>query len=155
MAILSITRVQRQAQPILLIRKRVSRDELQDMLAAHFGKVFAYCHEAGLPVAGFPLARYLSTGPDPWTVEAAIPLATPAPGKGEIESGLLPAGPAALGIHAGPYEDLPATNAAIARWIEDNGFTATGAPWEWYVTDPGEHPNPADWRTHVFWPLAD
>jgi hypothetical protein len=22
------------------------------------------------------------------------------------------------------------------------------------VTDPGEHPNPADWRTEVYWPLT-
>ena len=35
----------------------------------------------------------------------------------------------------------------IERWIEANGYRTNGAPWEWYVTDPGQHPNPADWRT--------
>jgi len=35
-----------------------------------------------------------------------------------------------------------------------NGVRAGGAPWESYVTDPGEHPDPADWRTEVYWPLS-
>ena len=30
----------------------------------------------------------------------------------------------------------------------------SGAPWESYVTDPADHPDPADWRTEVYWPLA-
>ena len=58
-----------------------------------------------------------------------------------------------MGVHAGPYEQLADTNAAIERWIEEQGFVVGGAPWEWYVTDPGEYPNPADWRTEVYWPL--
>jgi len=60
-----------------------------------------------------------------------------------------------MGIHAGPYEQLPETNAAIEKWIEQNGLRVGGAPWESYVTGPGEHPNPAVWRTEVFWPLAN
>src|SRR5580704_7929678 len=67
---------------------------------------------------------------------------------------VLPGGPVALGIHAGPYEGLSETHAAIERWIEANGYRPDGAPWEQYVTDPAEHPNPADWRTEVYWPLA-
>jgi AraC family transcriptional regulator len=63
-------------------------------------------------------------------------------------------GAAALGIHTGPYEGLGETYAAIERWAEANQHRVDGAPWEQYVTDPGEHPNPADWRTEVYWPLA-
>ena len=46
------------------------------------------------------------------------------------------------------------TNAAIERWIEANGLLVGGPPWESYVTDPGTHPEPADWRTEVYWPLT-
>jgi AraC family transcriptional regulator len=35
-----------------------------------------------------------------------------------------------------------------------NGSRAAGAPWESYVTDPGQFPNPEDWRTEVYWPLT-
>ena len=154
MPLLSITRQERVEQPILLIRRRIPRTQLQGMLAECFGKLFVHCQKAGLPLAGWPLARYVSMGVGLWTVEAALPLASPAAGEGEMEAGVLPGGPVALGIHAGPYEQLPETNAAIEKWIEENGLRVAGAPWESYVTDPSEHPNPADWRTEVFWPLA-
>jgi AraC family transcriptional regulator len=154
MPTLSITRQERSAQPILFIHRRVARSELQGMLAECFGKLFGYAQRAGLPIAGFPLARYVSTGPGLWTVEAAVPLAAPAAGEEDMRSGTLPAGPVAVGVHAGPYDDLGDTNAAIERWIEANGYRIAGAPWEWYVTDPGEHPDPADWRTEVYWPLV-
>jgi AraC family transcriptional regulator len=154
MPVLSITRVERAAQPILYIRRRVARSELQGMLAECFGTIFGHCQQAGLAIAGVPTARYVSTGPGLWTVEAAIVLATPAKGEGEMQAGTLPAGPVAVGVHAGPYEGLVDTNAAIERWIEAQGFRVGGAPWESYVTDPGQFPNPADWRTEVCWPLA-
>src|SRR5262249_53964316 len=153
MPVLSITREERAAQPILFIRRRIARSELQGMLAECFGKLYGHAQRAGLPLAGFPLARYVSMGPGLWTVDAAVPLAAPATGVEDMEPGTLPAGPVAVGIHAGPYDQLPDTNAAIERWIESNGYRVAGAPWEWYVTDPGEHPNPADWRTEVYWPL--
>lgn len=154
MPVLSITRVERAAQPILYIRRRISRSELQGMLAECFGTLFSHCQQAGLAIAGAPVARYMSMGPGQWTVEAAMVLAAPAIGQGEMQAGSLPAGPVAMGVHAGPYEGLPDTNAAIERWIEAQGFRVAGAPWESYVTDPGEFPNPADWRTEVCWPIA-
>ena len=154
MPLLSITRVERPAQPLLYIRRRISRSELQGMLAECFGTLFAHGQRAGLAIAGAPLARYVSAGPGLWTVEAAIPLAAPATGEGEMQAGTLPAGSVAMGVHAGPYEQLADTNAAIERWIEAQGLRVAGAPWESYVTDPGEYPNPVDWRTEVYWPVS-
>ncbi|MBX5461842.1 MAG: GyrI-like domain-containing protein [Steroidobacteraceae bacterium] len=153
MPTLSITREERAAQPVLLIRRKVARADLQGMLAEAFGKLFAHGHKAGLAIAGAPLARYVSTGSDVWTVEAAMPLAQPAAGEGEMEAAVLPAGPLAVGLHGGPYETLCETYEALERWIEANGHRASGPPWESYVTDPGAHPDPADWRTEVCFPL--
>jgi AraC family transcriptional regulator len=154
MPVISITREERPEQAILFIRRRIARAELQSTLAECFGTMYGRAQKEGLAVAGFPLARYVSTGPGLWIIEPAIPLVMPAPGEGEMQAGFLPGGPVALGIHGGPYDQLGETNAAIERWIEANGFRANGPPWEWYVTDPAEHPNPADWRTEVYWPLA-
>ena len=154
MPTISVTRQQFPGQPLLLIRRRIPRPELQGMLSECFGKLFGHGHKAGLPIAGSPVARYLSVGPGPWTVEAAMPLAAAASSEGEMEAGTLPAGPVAVGVHAGPYEQLPETYAAIEKWMADHGVRAGGAPWESYVTDPGQHPDPADWKTEVYWPLA-
>ena len=140
-------------QPILFIRRKVLHSQLKDMFAECFGKLFMHGHEAGLPIAGWPLARYVAMGPGLWTVDAAMPVASRGQPQGEIQAGELYAGPVAFAVHRGPYDRLPETNAAIERWIEANGYVVNGAPWEWYVTDPAEHPDPNDWKTEVYWPL--
>jgi AraC family transcriptional regulator len=154
MPILSITRKELAPQHILFIRRRIAPGERKEALGECFGRLFSYGAKAGLPIAGWPLCRYVNIGPGLLTIEPAMPVAAPATGEGEIQSGVLPGGAAALGIHAGPYEGLGETYAAIERWAEANEHRVDGAPWEQYVTDPGEHPNPADWRTEVYWPLA-
>ncbi len=123
------------------------------MLSECFGKLFGYGHQHGLQIVGAPVARYLSVGPDLWTVEAAMPLASAPPANGEMEAGTLPPGSVAVGLHAGLYDQLPETYAAIEKWIAANGEQIGGAPWESYITDPGSSPDPADWKTEVYWPL--
>jgi AraC family transcriptional regulator len=155
MPLQSIERKEIAPQPVLFIRRRIARSELQPTLAECFGKLYTHAQTKGLPIAGFPLARYISTGPGLWTIEPSIPLAAPAAGEGEMQPGTLPGGPVAFAVHMGPYDQLEATNAAVERWIEKQGYVVGGAPWEWYVTDPGEVPNPADWKTEVYWPLQE
>jgi AraC family transcriptional regulator len=140
-------------QPILYIRRSIPESQLQQTMGECFGKLYGYGQQAGLAIAGNPISRYVSTGESPWIVDMVLPLAAPADSNGEIESGVLVSGPVAFAVHTGPYEKLSATYAAIAKWIGENGYRPGGAPWESYVTDPGQTPNPADWRTEVFWPL--
>ena len=154
MPTLSIERRELAARPALIIRRRIARDELQPTLADCFGRVFGHCQKVGIPLDGRPFTRYLTTGPGLWTIEAGKPLATPATGDGEIEAVTLPAGPVAFAVHGGLYDQLTETYVAVERWMESNGFRPAGAPWESYITDPAEHPDPADWRTEVYWPLA-
>jgi AraC family transcriptional regulator len=155
MSISTIVRKEFPGQPILFIRRRVIQPQLKDMFGECFGKLFTHGHQAGLPIAGWPLARYVSTGTGLWTVDAGMPLAAPAQTSGEMQAGQLDAGPVAFAIHSGPYEQLGETHVAIERWVEANGYQAKGAPWEWYVSDPAEHPDPKDWKTEVYWPLAE
>jgi AraC family transcriptional regulator len=67
---------------------------------------------------------------------------------------VLPGGLVASTIHTGPYDQLTNAYAAVEQWIKSQGFTPGGAPWESYLTDPGEHPDPKDWRTEVLWPIG-
>lgn len=116
---------------------------------------FPYAQQAGLAMAGPPFTRYPSTGPGLYTIEVGMPLVAPAEGQGEIEAGSLAGGPVAMAVHAGPYEQLHEIFAALERWIESSGYKKQDAPWESYVTDPADYPDPADWRTEVYWALAE
>ena len=51
-------------------------------------------------------------------------------------------------------EQFVEAHAAIQQWIEAQGLLAAGPPWETYTTDPADYPDPQDWKTDVFWPLA-
>ena len=146
-------RVLAKEQSILFIQRRIPLTDLQQTMGECFGTLYGHGQRADLPIAGAPIARYVSTGAGLWTVDFAMPLMVPAEATGEIQSGALVSGPVAFAVHEGPYDQLPETNAAIEKWIEAHGYSVGGPPWEAYVTDPGQTPDPADWRTEVFWPL--
>lgn len=141
-------------QPVLFIRRKTKSTEIAQTLGEVLPRVFGHAQTAGIPFAGPPYARYVTMGRGLMTIEGGMPIATPAHGDGEIEAGELPGGLVATATHVGPYESLPDTHAAIEAWIAAQGHeVADGGPWELYVTDPGEVPDPREWRTEVCWPL--
>jgi AraC family transcriptional regulator len=154
MPILSIERRQLSEVPVLLIRRRIPRDQLAATTGECFGLLWGFAQKAGLAETGRPTVRYQAVGPGLWTVEMCKPLAAKAEGWGEIEAGALQAGAAAVALHAGPYDELQQTYAALELWMEQNGCRANGAPWEVYLNDPSLAPDPKDWRTEVIWPIA-
>lgn len=154
MPTLSIERRELTSQPVLIMRCRTPRAELQAAIGNSLGGVFGHCQKVGLPLEGKPFVRYLSTGPGLWDIECGKPLAAPAPGDGAIEAATLPGGPVLVAMHGGSYDQLNDTYVAMERWMHANGVRPGSAPWESYITDPADHPDPADWRTEVYWPLA-
>jgi AraC family transcriptional regulator len=153
MPILSCERRVLASVPVMLVRFRRGRPELATAIAEGAGRSYAHAHAAGLAIVGHPYTRFLTMGPGLLTFEVGVPLAAAGTGAGDVEAGALPAGPAACAIHAGPYDGLPDSYAALERWMEAEGLRPAGAPWEAYLTDPAEHPDPADWRTEICWPV--
>ncbi|MFO7285308.1 MAG: GyrI-like domain-containing protein [Gammaproteobacteria bacterium] len=143
------------AQPILYCRRRCTRSELPGVIGECLGAVYGYAQKAGFAIAGKPFVRYAEMTPGSLTIEGGCPLDAPAPGAGDIQAGFLHGGDVCVAVHAGSYESLHETYANMEKWMRSNGCRPGGAAWESYVTDPAEHPNPADWRTEVYWPLAD
>lgn len=146
---------ERPAQPVVFQRRTVPMDQLQGALAACLPAVFVHCQQHGLTMAGPPFTRYIAMTPGSATIEAGIPVVE-AKGSDEADilAGELPAGPAATTIHQGPYDTLRAAYSALEAFVLEGGHTPAGAPWESYLTDPGEVPDPADWKTQVCMPLG-
>jgi len=134
-------------QPTMALRRQIQPSGIAQTLAEMFQQVFRDAQAKGVGLAGPPFARYLEMGPGMWTIEAGFPVAGPS-------ADALPGGMAAVTTHSGPYDKLPEAHAAVQQWIAAEGLTAAGAPWESYVTDPGNYPDPKDWKTEVFFPLA-
>jgi AraC family transcriptional regulator len=152
----SITRKTISPQPVLVVRRRVKPSEVATVLAEVLGHVFLHAQRNGIALAGQPFTRYLEWGPGLWTIEAGLPVAThiAAVSDAAVRAETLPGGFVATTTHAGPYDKLAEAHAAVQQWIEAEGLAAAGAPWECYVTDPADYPDPKDWKTEIFWPLA-
>jgi len=144
--------------PVMYQSRKVDREDLGATLAEVLPLVFGYVMEHGLTPAGHPFVRQVGMGPALVSIDAGIPLVEAAPdappAELEISVGELRGGPAAVTTHAGDYQALGDAYAALERWIEANDHKPAGAPWEVYLTDPGEVPDPTDWRTLVCWPVA-
>jgi AraC family transcriptional regulator len=144
-------------QPVLVVRKRVQRTDIATTIANVLPGIFQYAQQRGLALSGHPFTRYPQIGPGMVTMEPGMRISGSSGGAGAAVEGvvedMLPAGPAATTVHSGPYETLQQAYAALEVWIESHGFEAAGPPWEAYITDPGEHPDPKDWRTEVVWPI--
>jgi AraC-like DNA-binding protein/effector-binding domain-containing protein len=140
-------------QPALVIRSRIARPEIAATIGQSLGRIVPYAIGAGGALAGQPFARYPEFGVGMLTIEVGMPLVTQIAGSGDIEALELPGGSTAVAVHGGAYDRLPDTFAALERWIASQGKTPSGAPWEVYVTDPADHPDSADWRTEIYWPV--
>lgn len=143
-------------QPVFVVRRRVKPSEIATVLGEVLGHVFLHAQRNGMAFAGQPLTRYIEWGPGLWTIEAGMPVTahTGAGSEGDVRADTLPGGFVATTTHTGPYDKLSDAHAAVQQWIEAEGLTAAGAPWECYVTDPADYPDPKDWKTDIFWPLA-
>jgi AraC family transcriptional regulator len=160
----SVTKKDLAPQPVLVVRRRVKRSEIASAIAQALPLVFAYAERHGIALAGLPFTRYIEIGPGLVTMEPGMRIAAsgdgpksagPAPADSSgVAAAALPGGPVATTTHIGPYESLPDAYASIQQWMESQDLTAAGAPWECYITDPAEHPDPNDWKTEVFWPLS-
>ncbi len=149
----SIAKKELSPQPVLVVRRRVKPSEIAATLADALGRVFQHGQRTGAAFAGQPLTRYLEWGPGLITMEAGMPILALCAGEGDIQADTLPGGLVATTTHAGPYDKLTEAHAAIQVWIEEQGLKPAGAPWESYVTDPADYPDPADWKTEIFWPI--
>jgi AraC-like DNA-binding protein/effector-binding domain-containing protein len=155
----TIARQELAAQPVLVVRRRVRRAEISATIGAVLPQVFLHAQQRGLAIAGYPITRYLETSVGLVTFETGMRVTTQsgdwsaADGQGEVLAKTLPSGPAAVTIHSGLYDQLPNAYAAVEEWIAANGLRPNGAPWEAYLNDPADHPNPQDWKTEVYWPV--
>ncbi|GLY15724.1 hypothetical protein Kisp01_27390 [Kineosporia sp. NBRC 101677] len=139
----------------LMMRRRVTRDEIATALGEILPTVFEFVQREGLAIAGPPFARYPEMGMGSLVIEGGITIVEPA--SVELPEGVeaieIPAGRAATAIHRGPYETLQESYQGIEKWMREQGLSAAGAPWETYLTDPGEQPDPALWETEIVQPV--
>ena len=153
----SITAKEIAPQPVLLVRCRIQRSEIAATIATALPMIFHYAQQQGIALAGHPFARYSEVGAGLMTIEPGMMIAAgqeASAGAGDVIGDTLPGGMVAYTTHLGPYDKLSDAYGALEQWIGSQGWKIAGAPWEYYVSDPAEVPDPKDWKTDVFWPIS-
>ncbi|MGZ6255808.1 MAG: GyrI-like domain-containing protein [Candidatus Limnocylindria bacterium] len=150
-------------QPTVAARVQHPFDELDigTLFGLHLGNVADRIADLGGTPAGPPYARYHEFGPERADVEFGIPVAAPVSNlrplaecePGEVGSGELPGGPAAITLHRGPYPGLGAAYDRLRDWIPAQGQAPGIGPWESYINTPAEVAEDK-LRTELIWPLS-
>ncbi|TXH31621.1 MAG: AraC family transcriptional regulator [Actinobacteria bacterium] len=145
-----ITVESRTPQPAAVIRARVTRDEIADLLNSAFPEIFGVLQVQAVPIAGPPFARY-GMGEEAFDVTAGFPVAAAVEPEGRVEMGGLPGGEVATTLHVGSYEGLAGAFDAVTEWVAANGRRIAGDPWESYL----DGPEVSEPRTMVCFPLEE
>ena len=150
-------------QPAVAVRVVVPMDQLDvgAIFGAAMGRLFTYLGEQGLSPAGAPYARYAEFGPERADVEVGVPVGSTPGDLRELQpddalgATELPGGEAASYLHVGAYPDLGTAYQALEAWLQANGRSPAGAPWEVYEVAPDQvDHDPERLETRVQWPLA-
>lgn len=142
-----------ESMTLLYKAARCEHAAVAQTLAQILPAIFQHATAEGIEMVGPPTTLYVQWGPGMVTIHGGMPVATGTQGRGDIEVAVLPAGPAAVTIHHGAYDGLGDAHAAVEQYIHEVGRKGAGPVREVYLTDPGEVPNPEDWRTQILWPL--
>jgi AraC family transcriptional regulator len=135
------------------VRAEVGAQDLSEAIGRMFQAVNEVLTKQQLVRDGAPFARYHTSG-ETIDVEAGVMVAEPITADGDVKPSELPAGAAAIAVHAGPYESLSDTYDAMRHWLEaSTSHEANGGPWELYITDPSAEPDSRKWLTEVIFPL--
>jgi len=114
---------------LLYLRKQMNVNEYGHYIGELFGRLTA---EKFTPT-GPPLTIYHSPDFDPENtdMELALPIA-----EQNEQTRTFPVSLCAVSTYTGPYTELSSVYSKILKWIEEQGYTMNGAPFEIYQTDP-------------------
>jgi effector-binding domain-containing protein len=136
-----------------VVRREIRMDELPEFFGHAFQTVMEAATRQQVSVAGAPFGYYPRMPTDTVEVAAGFPVATPITPEGEVEVLELPAGPAVVGMHVGPYDSLEQTYNELLAWVQGEGLETADLMWESYLSDPDAEPDPQKWQTQIVWPL--
>ena len=151
---------QRAALPYAGIRMQFAMDGFTAAVDEAFPELFGWLADRGVQPAGPPFIRYhVIDMPAELDVEFGVPVGAAAQGDDRVRPGVLPAGRYVTLRHAGPYDGLIASNAALQNWAKARGITFDsrdtdhGEAWhsrvEHYLTDPSAEPDPSKWQVDI------
>jgi len=140
--------------PVLVIRDRQPADTMSTVIPAAYAELESYLRELGVEPTGPPITLCPYADDDGMVAVAnSFPVDDGVPGRGRIETAVLPACTVLSIEHWGHYDQLDRSYRALQAAVERAGLDASGEPREIYWTGPEEVPV-AKWLTEVQLPVV-
>jgi effector-binding domain-containing protein len=149
------------------ITESVSMTEFAKV-ADRIAEIAGWIVERGVYPAGAPFFRYhVIDMADQLVIEAGFPVPDGAAltSEGDVTVSVAPAGRYVTTVHHGHPDELIDVTDALLRWAAAQGLTFdrhdtdAGDAWagrfEFYLTDPAEQPDMAQWDVELAFKLAD
>ncbi len=140
------------AQPVICLRTHIPVQELPGLIGQTYGRIMQYLAENGEEPASMPYVAYYDLNMENLDIEIGFPVARELPGQGDLQLGCIPAGTYAQCLYTGPYEQMAPAYEALAQWIKENGYEATGTAYEAYLNGPNDT-LPEGLQTQISFPL--
>lgn len=135
------------------VRETVAVTAVPATLGRIFGRVLGALESQGIVPTGPPFAWYHARG-ETVDLEAGFPVETDVEPEGEVRPGTLPAGPALVALHVGPFDTLADTYRVLEERMAELGCLPRAGPIECYLTD-AETTAPAGWWTELRQPVRN
>lgn len=140
-------------EPLWVMSKRATIS--MDQLSVVIGNVFEEIFKNHLRPAGSVMLFYMDQ--EFQYEHADVEVCVPVVPVEELEkipgAKLLNPGLCAACTYVGPYSRLGKVYAAIMKWIEENQYQISYAPFDVYVNDPQKVQNPEELITQVWFPI--
>ncbi len=138
------------AQDALALRSVAKLDEMENAMGEAFGQLM----QAGAAnMSGPPFAIWYKWEGDEFEFDNCIPVSGNVAVTGDIKKIKTYEGKAAKVTHTGSYESTQFSWMALQEYMEANSLVENGPPYEVYITDPGQEPDPTKWVTELYWPI--
>jgi effector-binding domain-containing protein len=140
------------SQEILSSRARGGVAEIQAILGRVYGEIAGYLAELGEAPAGAPFVIYYNEDMQDLEMEIGFPVSKKFPTRGDLKSGVLPAGKVATVMHRGPYSDVEQAYQGLTAFMQQEQLVPVGHVIEYYLNDPAVTPA-AELLTKIMFPL--
>lgn len=129
-------------------------DSLAETSSAAYHRLYGAIAAAGGRPDGPPRMVYLDMADDAWTIEACVPVAGLSSAPDGFSLHRMPGGLAAVTLHVGPYDELGIAYREVESWIDAQGLTSAGPPYDSYLNDPAQVGDPTKLETEIIWPVT-
>jgi effector-binding domain-containing protein len=148
---MKIVSVQVEARPMVYVTATASMSAIPSVMGTAFSRLGQFLGTSGVTALGPPMAVYHDWSADGTVVDVGVPVSAADAQRagGDVLAGMTPGGFALKVVHTGPYDDFPATYAAIDAAMKDAGIPYSARMWEVYLNEPGTTA-PADLVTEIY-----